>query len=181
MQGGVPLSPLKIRWAEPDDCTALGRVHSEAYRSAYMGIMPEHYLRRNTAENRERYYREALEKGPEKVAILIANDQPAGVMVVGGSCDDDLDSSHGEIRSIYLMEGVWGNGYGTAFLGWGIERLAEFGYRNAALWVLEDNKRARSFCERFGFRKDGTHKTITRGKELVQSRYVTSLNPHNEV
>jgi GNAT superfamily N-acetyltransferase len=145
-----------------------------------MGIMPDHYLRRVTAENRERYYREALEKGPEKIAILIANDRPAGVMVAGGTCDDDLDSSYGEIRSIYLMEGVWGNGYGTAFLGWGIERLAEFGYRNAALWVLEDNKRARSFYERFGFRKDGTVKTIARGIELVQSRYVISLGKKTE-
>lgn len=177
MQGGLPLSRLEIRWAEPEDSVELGRVHSEAYRSAYMGIMPEHYLRRVTAENREKYYREALEKGPEKIAILIANDRPAGVMVVGGSSDDDLDSSYGEIRSIYLTEGVWGNGYGTAFLGWGIERLAESGCRNVSLWVLEDNKRARSFYERFGFRKDGTDRTITRGRELVQSRYVFSSGP----
>jgi GNAT superfamily N-acetyltransferase len=136
--------------------------------------MPDHYLSRVTANSRERYYREALEKGSEKIAILIADDRPSGVLVAGGACDDDLDSSYGEIRSLYLVEDVWGKGCGTAFLGWGIERLAETGYRNVSLWVLEDNKRARSFYERYGFRKDGTVKTITRGKELVQSRYVLS-------
>lgn len=170
------MGQLVIRWADLGDCRNLGRVHSEAYRSAYRGIIPDDYLIRVHADNRETYYREALGNGSEKVAILIENQAAAGVLVVGESRDDDLDASYGEIWSIYMIEDVWGKGYGKAFLQWGIERLKELGYSKVSLWVLEENKRARNFYERFGFRSDGAEKTITRGRELVQIRYVRSID-----
>ncbi|TMV53085.1 GNAT family N-acetyltransferase [Paenibacillus mesophilus] len=170
------MGQLVIRWADLGDCRDLGRVHSEAYRSAYKGIIPDHYLMRVTADTRETYYRETLGNGCEKIAILMENQAAAGVLVVGECRDDDLDASYGEISSIYMIEDVWGKGYGKAFLGWGMERLKELGYSNVSLWVLEENKRARNFYERFGFWRDGAEKTITRGTRLVQMRYIYSID-----
>jgi ribosomal protein S18 acetylase RimI-like enzyme len=40
------------------------------------------------------------------------------------------------------------------------------------LWVLEDNRHARSFYENQGFEFDGTVKTIELGKLINEVRYV---------
>jgi hypothetical protein len=46
------------------------------------------------------------------------------------------------------------------------------GYKKLELWVLEDNKQARDFYEKFGFRIDGTVCVINAEKELNELRYI---------
>jgi ribosomal protein S18 acetylase RimI-like enzyme len=54
----------------------------------------------------------------------------------------------------------------------GLRRLAQAGRREAILWVLEANQRARRFYEAGGWRPDGSAKTLElHGFPLVQVRY----------
>ena len=46
------------------------------------------------------------------------------------------------------------------------------GYGRAALWVLEDNKRAIRFYEKCGFRADGTRQILKLGTEIAEIRMI---------
>ncbi|NOU93551.1 GNAT family N-acetyltransferase [Paenibacillus sp. LMG 31456] len=164
------MSEVEIRCAHYKDWKALALVHSESYRSAYRGIIPDDYLDEFTAAKREIYYQKALTEGTEKIALLIVDSKAVGCMIVGKSRDDDLDDTYGEIEAIYLLVEHRGNGLGKMFLNWGIDRLKELGYSNTSLWVLKENRNAIIFYERLGFVFDGAERLITRGKELVQVR-----------
>ena len=60
----------------------------------------------------------------------------------------------------------------TAALG----RLTELGYRQATLWVLDSNARARRFYAAAGFQPDGAVKVDdSRGFPLAEVRYRRSL------
>ena len=51
--------------------------------------------------------------------------------------------------------------------------LSHMGYQKAYLWVLEENKNARRFYERFGFVQGDIVQTDTyEGKELREVMYV---------
>jgi len=55
-----------------------------------------------------------------------------------------------------------------------VEPLRELGYSDIYVWVFEDNIRARSFYERYGFIFDGTKAEVNYGKPLVGVRYLLS-------
>ena len=51
------------------------------------------------------------------------------------------------------------------------DRLAAVGFRAVSLWVLEGNRRARAFYERWGFRTDGARQVIDLGRAVPEIRY----------
>lgn len=57
----------------------------------------------------------------------------------------------GEVVSLYLLPEYMGRGYGKALLAAAVETLAGQGFRDALLWGLEENRRARRFYEKAGF------------------------------
>lgn len=169
------MAKVDIRWATLQDWSTLGAIHSESYRSAYEGIMPEDYLSKFTVEQRQSYYQKALIEDNEKISLILVDDEPVGCMTIGNCRDTDLNDTFGEIWAIYLLKDFWGKGYGKMLLLWGLERLKELDYRNVSLWVLNENTSARRFYVSLGFTHDGTEQVIARGVELVQARYRKSL------
>lgn len=85
---------------------------------------------------------------------------------------DEGKTGAGEIWAIYLIEEYCGKGYGKELLDFEIGELKGMGYNEISLWVFEDNKRARRFYEKNGFRFDGTKRVMTYGKPLVQLKYI---------
>jgi GNAT superfamily N-acetyltransferase len=59
------------------------------------------------------------------------------------------------VYAIYVLPEAWGTGAGHALMQESLRRLREDGYREAVLWVLDDNPRARTFYEREGWRLTG--------------------------
>ena len=53
--------------------------------------------------------------------------------------------------SIYVQPDVYRRGYGRALFTFAVNRLRENGYSKIYLWVLEENRRARSFYEAMGY------------------------------
>jgi ribosomal protein S18 acetylase RimI-like enzyme len=169
------MSEVEIRWAHADDWHDLAYVHTESFRSAYEGVIPDDFLNLFTVENREKYYRKSLSEGQATTALIFVDHQAMGCMVIGNCRDDDLDETYGEIWAIYLLKEYWGKGFGKRLISWGMDRLQESGYANVCLWVLKENTNARRFYEHAGFSFDGTEKSIIRGRELVQLRGCKSL------
>jgi RimJ/RimL family protein N-acetyltransferase len=61
-------------------------------------------------------------------------------------------------------------------MGAGVESMRASGYRDAVLWVLEDNPRARRFYEREGWSLDGGRKDAEFvGMRVPEVRYRITL------
>ncbi|MEV5026701.1 GNAT family N-acetyltransferase [Paenibacillus sp. LPE1-1-1.1] len=166
---------VEIRWAQLEDIQELGLVHSEAYRNAYQGIIPDEYLNQVTPNVREEYFHTVLTQGEELVAIALIDKKTVGCIVLKACSDDDIQSHSGEITAIYLLQKYRGIGLGKTLLKWGIERLKAFGCTTVAIWVLRENHNAIRFYEKQGFVRDGAERLISRGKELIQFRYLWML------
>lgn len=155
---------IDIRWASLTDAKDLGVVHSESYRTAYKGIIPDFYLNQCTPAAREEYFYYALAHSKERIAIMFVNFEAVGVLILV----TDLENNCGEISALYLKPNFRSMGLGKKLLQWGITELKTLGYSQAVLWVLKENKNAIDFYVRQGFENDGSERTIFRGRELSQ-------------
>lgn len=91
-----------------------------------------------------------------------------GFASVGPSRDQE---GVGELYAIYVEPDGWSAGAGRALIERAEDALAA-SYREATLWVLEANDRARRFYERAGWELDGVRKLETfLGSEVAEVRY----------
>lgn len=157
----------------------IGRIHVESWQAAYVGVVPQSLLDELDAAERGRNWYDAIEANPEPEhgRRLVAEVDGA---VVGPALvvpDRDGEADVGEIPVIYVDPPAWGEGAGHALI---VECEIEFsrrGFREAILWVLADNPRARRFYERQGWRFDGGHKIDDiGGVELAEVRYRKTLD-----
>jgi len=100
-----------------------------------------------------------------------------GKRIIGAStyalARDEKYSGWGEIISIYLLPEYFHQGIGTKLLRASMDELFTLGYSNFYLWVLEDNRSARRFYEKNGFRFNGdTMQSVIGGKPLSEIRYI---------
>lgn len=166
---------IDIRHAEINDCSIMGAIHSESWKVAYKGIVPDPVLDNMSAEKSEKKFYNSFMQGVENNVIILNDDQAVGFMCLGKCRDDDLDNSFGEIWGIYLLPSFWEQGIGTKAINWGINYLKNRRYNKISLWVLENNIKARKFYEKLGFIHDGMIKELNIGKPLNEYRYVKSI------
>lgn len=162
----------KIRYADIEDARILGEIHSQSWKVAYKGIVPDEILNNITIEKRQKYFEKALTEGWEEDAIIFMDNKAVGLICIGKCRDEDKEDSSGEIWGIYLLPEYWNMGIGSELINWGLGELKKRNYDKAILWVLEDNLNARKFYEKIGFEHDGTVKEISIGKTLNEYRYV---------
>lgn len=98
----------KIRYAEINDAKVLGEIHSESWKAAYKGILPDSVLDNITADKREKYFEKALSENLEEDTLIFVDDKAVGLMTFGKCRDNDRDYTYGEI---------WGNGNGIIARG----------------------------------------------------------------
>jgi GNAT superfamily N-acetyltransferase len=176
-----------VRPAGPEDSEALGRVHIAAWQAAYRGLMPDDFLDALDPAARAKRWHAALLEGPgdgrypaegfEALALVIEGDdgQVAGISVVGPPRRTE-PSGVGELWMINLEPAAWGRGIGTQLLAAANDEMRRAGYVEAVLWVVAENRRARRFYEREGWKPDGTEITDdARGFPVTELRYRRAL------
>jgi GNAT superfamily N-acetyltransferase len=131
-------------------------VHIRTWQVAYAHVFPSDRLAglESVRGRRERFWRDAIEHPAPRRHILVAEqgDGVVGFASLGGAFDDE---TLGELYAIYVLPEAWGGGAGPALMVEALDRLRGSGFREAILWVLDDNPRARAFYERFGWTLDG--------------------------
>ena len=146
---------IVVRPARHADAAAIGAVHVAAWRSAYPGILPDHYLAGLSATRQAAYYDRSIGGGGVLVAARASSDaagqvpRVVGFATVGRSRSPAL--AEGEIETLYVLDDWRERGLGRRLLGAAATRLAALGCGSAFLWVLRDNP-SRWFYERLGGR-----------------------------
>jgi ribosomal protein S18 acetylase RimI-like enzyme len=93
--------------------------------------------------------------------VLVAREagQVVGFAGISPARDPDLDpASVGQLTTIYLLPQAWGRGHGRDLMTGALAALDQAGYREAVLYVLDTNTRARNFYQAGGWQPDGTAK-----------------------
>jgi RimJ/RimL family protein N-acetyltransferase len=140
---------ITLREAGPDDARAVAELH---LRSASRGLAPFFPLDatpRPVADLAEDWLALVGPGRPSGRVVMVAEDggELVGVTVAG---PDPGDPAVGRLTRLYVSPGRWGGGVGRLLHEAGLAHLRELGCRQATFWVLEDNRRARSWYERLG-------------------------------
>lgn len=154
-----------------DDKYAISRIYEESWKYAYREIIPQTYLN-NIPKGR---WAKRLDQPHLNSLILTENQQIIGTTAYCKSRFQEM-ADYGEIVSLYLLPEHMGKGYGKILLQSAIQKLADLGYKDIFLWVLEENKNARHFYEKFGFYPSGRclNDNIG-GKDLRELQYIYHL------
>jgi len=167
---------MKIRTATQQDACDIAKIHVQAWRSGYEGIMSAEYLRSQSIESRTKEWSEALSTRSPGINLVVELEEVVGgFCVYGPARDEDLSHENsGELVALNISPDYWSLGLGTEFIRYVISDSDKCMWQSLYLWVLEENSRARCLYEYMGFENTGVAKTdvsIT-GNELRNIRYV---------
>lgn len=151
-----------IRDALVEDADAIGRVHVAAWRAGYRGMMPDAFLDSLDEKARAARWRERLSVRPREARTLVAivDDELVGIASIGPARDEV--GSRGELYMINVAPSAWGKGVASALLASATSGLVLLGHREAILWVLRQNARARRFYEREGWSQEAERRDTIR-------------------
>jgi ribosomal protein S18 acetylase RimI-like enzyme len=147
---------MQVRIAVPADAAGVAEAQVASWRSAYRGIMPDAVLENLDVDESAQRWRERLERVPGAMLVCEAEPGIIGFAASGPTRDDDGDPQRvAEVYAIYVAPQWWGAGAGYALWKATRAKLADDGFAEMVVWVLEANHRARAFYERVGCRLDG--------------------------
>ncbi len=163
---------MEIRRAELEDIRDISRIHALSWKSAYKGIVPQPYLDGLKEDFWVSGFSTWIKEDVLTARLIFDNGSPVGCIAYGKSRDESLPD-WGEIISLYLLPEYFGKGYGRSLILSALEDLKQSGYENICLWVLKNNRRAREFYEKIGF-KCGSDEYIFEimGEKLTDVRCV---------
>jgi ribosomal protein S18 acetylase RimI-like enzyme len=155
---------FRIRRARRTEALAIARVHVASWEEAYRGIIPADTLSRFDIASRSAMWQRVLQSSAD-VWVATEDDLVIGFVEARGD----------EISVLYLHPGWWRLGIGRMLLRRALRRIGAAGFPLAHLWVLVDNKDARSFYARLGGEPGESRPVVVGGHRLTEMRYTFKL------
>ena len=140
-------SPM-IRPAVQADIPSIARVHVQAWRETYAGLIPQEVLDNLSTEERAAMWRGALSEHATSLLVYEHEGEVVGFAAVGPEREKHALYT-GELYAIYLLKAFHGQGYGGALFHGAVRSLKGQGRDAMRLWVLEENP-TRGFYEHLG-------------------------------
>ncbi|MEO8813086.1 MAG: GNAT family N-acetyltransferase [Caulobacteraceae bacterium] len=162
------LAEAVILPAGPGDDIALARVHVDAWRETYTGLLPRAYLDAMNPRLHARRWRTLLSR-PRTGEVVLAAEGPAGLV---GYCHGASTGREAEVFTLYLLRAAQNGGTGRRLLAATARVLAADGADRLRIRVLNRNGRARGFYEHLGGRAAGERAVGGWGGGLVETCYV---------
>jgi ribosomal protein S18 acetylase RimI-like enzyme len=164
---------VSVRAAVASDAEAIARVHVDAWRETYSGILAEHRFSQEALSKRRRFWTAYLAVAPQPGRTVVAGRDGSVVGFANSGVAQGPDAEHGfapvralHLFSIYLLADAHGSGLGQAMLD------AVLSHDPAQLWVLRGNHRAVAFYKRNAFVADGVEFVDPTEPNLVELRMV---------
>jgi GNAT superfamily N-acetyltransferase len=144
----------------------------ESARAAFTDLLPAGH--EFPQPDPERWYA-LMEDGTVSMLMAEEDGELLGFSACGESRDEDAAPGVGEVRSLFVAAGRWGQGVGRELMAAALESLRERGCTEATVWSFAANKRANRFYEAHGFTRDGAERTEETWAHLREVRYRRSL------
>lgn len=141
---------IAIRSAKSGDAQGLARVHDDAWRFAYRGVLPGAELERMIAQRGPPWWEAAVLRGVPILVLEGAHDV-RGYITYGASRMRNLPY-RAEIYELYIQPEYSGMGFGRRMFRAVQQRLARRGHNALVVWCLADNGPGCAFYERIGGR-----------------------------
>lgn len=160
---------MLVRRARLEDAAAIAEVHVRTWQAAYEHVFGRERLASIDVAGRERLAQRFVEG--EQFDIFVAEDDEGVVGFVATGPPDAAGETRRELYAIYVLPRGWGSGAASDLVRLALQAMRDRGEREAILWVLEENPRARRFYEREGWLEDGTGETEFLGVRAPVVRY----------
>jgi GNAT superfamily N-acetyltransferase len=98
--------------------------------------------------------------------LALLGDDAVGVVSLGD----------GLLQTLYVLPESWGHGVGGALHDLAVDRLRNAGVREARLWTLVENHRARAFYERRGWALTGRTRPVPYPPHPIDVEYALRLD-----
>lgn len=159
-------APAAIRPATAADIPGIARVHVQAWRETYAGIVPAAHLARLSTERSAQVWTRSLASPMGRTLVLAREGEVKG-FVSAGPPRSDLKYFDGEIYALYILRDLQGHGHGRRLFAAAVAALRADAHRSLALWVLRDNP-TRGFYAHLGGVVVGEQCLTLGGEELVE-------------
>lgn len=169
---------MEIREATAADIGSIARIHVACWQTAYRGILPDATLDGLRVEQREDLWRGWMAGTDVHTLVAVSEGRTAGfTRLCSARLIEDPPPDAAEVTHLYVDPAVQERGAGKALLEGAVGIARSGGYRTLVLWVLEENRSARRFYERFGLSPDGARHTDPAylGNDAVELRYAVAL------
>ena len=176
---------------EDEHFRAMSRIHALGWRDTYRDAVPADYLAREITDERwvEVFRANYETQNGVRGLLLYRGNTPVSCLnycrarvtnfnVGGGfTFDNAAYADWGEIASFYTHPAERGRGYGGLLFEEACRRMKGSGFKNAFVFVLRENEKARRFYAAHGFTWDGTYTEIPFPPDTVcvDLRYVKKL------
>lgn len=162
-----------VRDAVAPDAEDIARVHVDAWRETYSGVLADHHFSEQAFSRRKQFWTRYLSLAPRPGRMVVAERGGALVGFANSGEARGPDAEHGfaparslHLFSIYLLAAAHGSGLGQSMLD------AVLHDEPAQLWVLRGNDRTIAFYERNGFAVDSVEFSDPSEPNLVELRMV---------
>jgi len=137
---------IETRWSTVSDAADLAAAHRDAWRNAYLGILPTPIIERAAGSRGPRFWRRLATRSGAPLVIAL-DGTLSGYALLG---PDRATATGGEIYELYLRPECQGVGLGSRLFHEARRRLAEAGLRNLTIWCLTENRPGCRFYRRLG-------------------------------
>jgi ribosomal protein S18 acetylase RimI-like enzyme len=145
--------PITLRAMADADAPVVAALHAASWRSAYRGILSDHYLDHRADVDRNEVWRQRLGAPSESRFGVVAQqgETVVGFVYVVAHADPAWGTL---IDNLHVAPQVRSAGIGRRLLAAAASGMAARGWdRRVHLWVFDANARARAFYGRLGGRE----------------------------
>jgi GNAT superfamily N-acetyltransferase len=159
-----------IRDAESHDARRIAEITVAAWRTAYVGIVPDEVLARQSVDRHLDYWMSPEAFAPGKRTLVVESDDlVVGFVHLGPVRPEPGELIEGcELWGIYVDPQYQGQGLGGSLMEAAVEHFTSVGCESGYLWVWRESVPTRRFYESGGWELDTT---VSRSEPLPQVRY----------
>src|SRR5262249_13258173 len=163
---------MNVRRAISEDAPAIAKVHVDAQRTTYAGILSADYLASLSYQNREQIWRNSLSGSGSREFTFVVESDETGIIAFAAGCPERNGDRiyRGELRAIYIRQRHQRQGHGRRLTGAVVRQLLVDGSDSMLVWVLAENP-SRAFYDALGGKVVNSKMIEIGGRELQEVAY----------